>query len=360
MRETSEESPEVWQEWILEAIRKIRSQKQRPSVQRICQAIGSHHKFHEDIVDEKLQNAVEAGAIIKIYNKGLHSYKSPSTLAHKKVIKIDSNSDISRLVTKAVRVLGECDGSPAKSIENFVQKANNLQITDESDFKVIVKKALKFAVAKKMLLCDGKLYKLGPNAPTTANVPRRKRTSTSTPSPRKRKSDNNNLETTPDDFDDDDDDDDAMDTSGNYEDKLVKPKVGSIGMTLSNYLDDNTRLDFQVETNRQTAVCAKCLGTELKNPQNLAETLLACFGCKNSHLHSSCVNVSSSKGKVPIHLASFIENGNKWFCTECQVCDGCSSPEKEPFLVSCNECHSCYHLSCNSSSIDKKSKSLWK
>lgn len=229
MRETSEDSPEVWQEWILDAIRKIRSQKQRPSIQRICQAIGSHHKFHEDVVADKLEKAVEAGAVIKVYNKGLHSYKSPSTLAHKKVIKIDSNSDISRLVTKAVRVLGECDGSVSKSIENFVQKANNLQITDGSDFKVIVKKALKFAVVKKMLLCDGKLYKLGPNAPTTATVPRRKRASTSTPSPRKRKSDNNNVDTTLEDFDDDDDDDDdLMDTSGPCEEKIEKPKVNHL------------------------------------------------------------------------------------------------------------------------------------
>lgn len=223
MRETSEDSPEVWQEWILDAIRKIRSQKQRPSIQRICQAIGSHHKFHEDIVAEKLEQAVEAGAVIKVYNKGLHSYKSPSALAHKKVIKIDSNSDISRLVTKAVRILGECDGSASKNIENFVLKANNIQITDGSDIKTIVKKALKIAVGSKMLLCDGKLYKLGPNAPTTATVPRRK--TTGTPSPKKRKSDNNNLETTPDDFDDDDEDEDAMDTSGAYEEKLVKPKV---------------------------------------------------------------------------------------------------------------------------------------
>lgn len=171
---------------------------------------------------EKLEQAVDAGAVIKVYNKGLHSYKSPSAMAHKKIIKIDNNSDISRLVTKAVRVLGECDGSASKSIENFVLKANNLQISDTSDFKMIVKKALKFAVAKKMLLCDGKLYKLGPNAPTTATVPRRKRTSTETPSPRKRKSDNNNVEMTPDDFDDDDDDDDAMDTS---DEKIEKPKV---------------------------------------------------------------------------------------------------------------------------------------
>lgn len=214
MRETSDDnaSPEIWQEWILDAIRKIRTQKQRPSIQRICQAIGSHHKFHEDIVAEKLEQAVETGAVIKVYNKGLHSYKSPSTLAHKKAIKIDGNSDLSRLATKAVRVLGEREGSTSKNIENFVQKANNLQISDGSDFKVIIKKALKIAVAKKMLLCDGKLYKTGPNEVTTATVTKRRGTS-STPSPRKRKSMNNSQDfTSPDDFEDfeDDDDDEVM------------------------------------------------------------------------------------------------------------------------------------------------------
>lgn len=211
MRETSDEGPEVWQEWILDAIRKIRAQKQRPSIQRICQAIGSHHKFHEDIVAEKLEQAVEAGAVIKVYNKGLHSYKSPTTLAHKKAIKIDENSDLSRLVTKAVRVLGERDGSNSKSIENFVQKANNLQISDSSDFKVIIKKALKIAVSKKMLLCDGKLYKLGPNAVKTATVTKR-RGGSSTPSPRKRKSFNNSQETltSADDFEDFDDEDEEV------------------------------------------------------------------------------------------------------------------------------------------------------
>ena len=348
MRETSEESPEVWQEWILDAIRKIRSQKQRPSIQRICQAIGSHHKFHEDIVAEKLEQAVEAGAVIKIYNKGLHSYKSPSALAHKKPIKIDSNSDISRLATKAVRVLGECEGSASKSIENFVLKANKLEITDGSDFKVIVKKALKLAVAKKMLLCDGKLYKLGPNAPTTATVPRRKRTS-GTPSPRKRKSDNNNVEM--DEFDDDDDEDDAMDTSG--EEKLEKPKVSHRECERFPVTNRNA---FQVDTNRQTAVCMKCLGSALKNPQNLAETLSPCCGCRTSHLHSSCV----TKSKFPVNLTHFVDSGNKWFCSECRVCVVCSSVDREPFVVACSDCHKSFHLSCCSSPIDKKSKALWR
>lgn len=170
-------SAEVWQEWILEAIRKIRSQKQRPSTQRICQAIGSHHKFHEDIVAGKLEEAVTNGAVIKLYNKGLHSYKAPVA---RKSVNISKDTDITRLVVKAVRELGECDGSNAKKIETYVQKSNNIVLTDDTvDFRVIIKNALRTAVAKEFLVQDGKLYKVGKVSLTSP----RKRRSTS---PRKK------------------------------------------------------------------------------------------------------------------------------------------------------------------------------
>lgn len=170
-------SAEVWQEWILEAIRKIRSQKQRPSTQRICQAIGSHHKFHEDIVAGKLEEAVANGAVIKLYNKGLHSYKAPVA---RKSVNISKDTDITRLVVKAVRELGECDGSNAKKIETYVQKSNNIVLADDTvDFRVIVKNALRTAVSKEFLVQEGKLYKVGKVSLTSP----RKRRSTS---PRKK------------------------------------------------------------------------------------------------------------------------------------------------------------------------------
>ncbi|CAH1719427.1 unnamed protein product [Chironomus riparius] len=323
MRETSDESPEIWQGWILDAIRKIRSQKQRPSIQRICQAIGSHHKFHEDIVAEKLEQAVDAGAVIKVYNKGLHSYKSPTTLAHKKVIKIDGNSDLSRLVTKAVRVLGERDGSNSKNIENFVQKANNLQITDNFDFKVIIKKALKIATSKNMLLCDGKLYKLGPNAVTTATVTKRRRAS-GTPS-KKRKSDNQ--QDTTDDFDDDDEDD-----------ALTSPPPP---------LNESS-----TDLRRKQASCSICLGTELKNSANLAENLSNCSGCKNSFVHSTCIG----SNKRSLDLKKFIQIGNKWYCKECRRCNNCKS-NTEFLLINCGKCNKCFHLNCDA---NKNYKLLWR
>lgn len=177
MRETSQDvSAEIWQEWILEAIRKIRSQKQRPSIQRICQAIGSHHKFHEDIVAGKLEEAVKSGAVIKLYNKGLHSYKAPVA---RKSINVNKDSDLSRLVVKAVRELGECDGSNIKSIESYVQKSNNIVLDADCEFKLIVKQSVRSAVAKEFLVQEGKLYKVGKVSITSP----RKRRSTS---PRKK------------------------------------------------------------------------------------------------------------------------------------------------------------------------------
>lgn len=178
MRESSEIPLHTWEQWILDAIRRIRSQKQRPSVQRICQAIGSHHKFHEDIVAEKLEKAVESGAVLKVYNKGLHSYKAPSAM-HRRRTLVNSDSDLSALVTKAVRDLGEYDGSNIKSIENYVQQSNNLVLAEETDYKLVIRNSLKLSVEQKLLIVEGKLYKIG-SVPLTpkkrlSGSPRRKR-----------------------------------------------------------------------------------------------------------------------------------------------------------------------------------------
>nr|XP_016928754.1 histone acetyltransferase KAT6A [Drosophila suzukii] len=164
MRESAHDiNMDTWKQWILEAISKIRSQKQRPSVQRICQAIGTHHKFHEDIVAEKLEKAVESGAVIKVYNKGLHSYKAPMA---KRRIKVDKNTNLYKLVAKAVHDLGECEGSTIKSIENYIQKFNCIDLSPNVDFKAVIKASIKKAVDAGFLLQEGKLYKKGKSLTT--------------------------------------------------------------------------------------------------------------------------------------------------------------------------------------------------
>ncbi|EDV56954.1 histone acetyltransferase KAT6A [Drosophila erecta] len=164
MRESAHDiNMDTWKQWILEAISKIRSQKQRPSVQRICQAIGTHHKFHEDIVAEKLEKAVESGAVIKVYNKGLHSYKAPMA---KRRVKVDKNTNLYKLVAKAVHDLGECEGSTIKSIENYIQKFNCIDLSPNVDFKAVIKASIKKAVDAGFLIQEGKLYKKGKSLTT--------------------------------------------------------------------------------------------------------------------------------------------------------------------------------------------------
>lgn len=163
---TQEISLDVWQKWILDAISKIRSQKQRPSVQRICQAIGTHHKFHEDIVAEKLEQIVETGAVIKVYNKGLHSYKAPMA---KRIITVEKNTNLCKMVARAVHDLGECEGSSLKSIENYIQKFNNIQLVDDADYKTVIKQSIKKAVEAGFLIQEGKLYKKGRSLTTPRN-----------------------------------------------------------------------------------------------------------------------------------------------------------------------------------------------
>uniref|UniRef100_A0A8D7ZTR7 histone acetyltransferase n=2 Tax=Culex pipiens TaxID=7175 RepID=A0A8D7ZTR7_CULPI len=299
MRENSDDvSPHVWKEWILEAIRRIRCQKQRPSVQRICQAIGSHHKFHEDIVAEKLEEAVEAGAVLKVYNKGLHSYKAP-TNTQRRVTAVTNSSDLSRLVAKAVRDLGECDGSTLKSIENYVQQTNNLNIMSDTDYNQVIKSSIRIALAEGSVVQEGKLYKLGSSA---KNVVKRKSNS-----PKKR------------------------DKAGN-------------------------EIPAKKSTN---TVCVECLGTDTKGPAGGPEPLSSCNGCGMS-LHNKC---ASGDSKLVPPLSVLVTRGNKWFCEECRSCDACATQNERGLCVlSCGNCSKAFHFSCMDPGLSdlKKVKTIWR
>lgn len=297
MRENSDDvSPQVWKEWILEAIRRIRCQKQRPSVQRICQAIGSHHKFHEDIVAEKLEEAVEAGAVLKVYNKGLHSYKAP-TNTQRRVVLVTNDSDLSRLVVKAVRDLGECDGSSLKSIENYVQQTNNLNISSGTDFGLVIKNSVRTASEEGSLLHESKLYKLG-----SLDKPLLKR-------------------------------------------KSLSPKK-------------KERMLSEASTKKTlNIVCVECLGTEAKGPSGLPEPLSSCNGCGMS-LHNKCANGDDTT--VPL-AALVKKGNKWYCeeCKSCDSCS--TQNEKGPCVLSCNYCLKNFHFTCMDPVIvdPNKLKSVW-
>lgn len=141
---------DAWKRWILDAIRKIRSQKQRPSVERICHAIRQHRECHEDEVAERLERAVREGAVLKVYNKGQSSYKEPGG-ARGRALRLATGADLSRAVTRAVRELGERDGSSLRSVERHLRAAHRVREEPGVDGRALLRQAVRRALARGLL-----------------------------------------------------------------------------------------------------------------------------------------------------------------------------------------------------------------
>lgn len=123
--------------WILEAIKKVKKQKQRPSEERICNAVSMSHGLDRKTVLEHLELSVKDGSVLKVSNKGLNSYKDPdnpgrlafpkpragggggssSTSSSSKKPGLDWN----KLIKRSLEGLHEPSGSSLKSIERFLK-----------------------------------------------------------------------------------------------------------------------------------------------------------------------------------------------------------------------------------------------
>lgn len=158
------ESADTWSAWFLDAIRKIRSQKQRPSVERICHAIRQHHNFHEEDIAEHLEVAVKRGDVLKIFNKGQSSYKDPGGL-QSKTLKVTKSTDLSKVLGKAVRELGEREGSTLKSIERYIRQSHTVEEEAEGDLRTALKMSAKRAVDRGLVLQDGRLFRQSDRPP---------------------------------------------------------------------------------------------------------------------------------------------------------------------------------------------------
>ena len=71
---------ETWKCWLLDAIHKLRFQKQRANVYRISACIRMHHsQYTNETVEKHLEQCVKNGSISKVINKGLTSYRDPGS-----------------------------------------------------------------------------------------------------------------------------------------------------------------------------------------------------------------------------------------------------------------------------------------
>lgn len=149
-----------WEKWILDAIRKIRAQKQRPSAERICHAVRQHHPHSEEVIKDYLEQLVCAGTVLKVFNKGQNTYKDPGGIKQSRQLKLTKDSDLSKVIYRAARELQEKDGSTLKSIEKYIQQSHSVELCEpEADLSSVIRLSAKRAVEKGLVVVDGKLYK---------------------------------------------------------------------------------------------------------------------------------------------------------------------------------------------------------
>ncbi|KAG8235147.1 hypothetical protein J437_LFUL012345 [Ladona fulva] len=159
-------SHSTWLKWILDAIQKIRHQKQRPSVERISHAIRQHHKFRDECIVEQLELAVKEGAVLRVINKGQCSYKDPGV--NSRQLKITKGTDLSKVIVKALRELGERGGSTLKGIERYIRQSHAVEQSEDVDLSSLLRLSVKRAVARGLVVQEGRLFRLTGRAPSVS------------------------------------------------------------------------------------------------------------------------------------------------------------------------------------------------
>lgn len=175
MRESTKEKENAgvsfsqWQIWVLEAVNKIRGQKQRPSLERIINAIRQHHRYPVADIEIQIERCVESGAVLKVFNKGQNTYINPDGTTNRKLV-INADTDLTKILVKVVGSLDE-EGSSYKNIDRYIHHAYSIELKNEGcDLTSLLKSTLTKAVDKGLLVLDGKLYRLPVSPDSTTSL----------------------------------------------------------------------------------------------------------------------------------------------------------------------------------------------
>uniref|UniRef100_A0A3Q1GY30 histone acetyltransferase n=1 Tax=Acanthochromis polyacanthus TaxID=80966 RepID=A0A3Q1GY30_9TELE len=304
----------LYTEWILEAIQKIKRQKQRPSEERICHAVATSHGLDKKTVLEQLELSVHDGSILKVTNKGSASYKDPGNPgrvgsilpANASVPSKESiwnlsdlrHIDWNKIIRRAIEGLDDTHGSSLKNIERYLRNQDDLSdIIDNPAFRQRLRLAAKRSVNNGRLLKNGPRYKLS-HGSMEGRSPR-------CPS--------------------------------------ASPLVLS-SVTLLPHERDQLRVD-------PIPICSFCLGTKESNRDKRPEELLSCADCGSSG-HPSCLKFSPE-------LTSNVKR-LRWQCIECKTCSSCRIQGKNADeMLFCDSCDRGFHMECCDPPLSRMPKGTW-
>ena len=148
--------------WILEAIAKIRNQKQRPNEDRICNALQSSHKVPREDGLEFIKVAVKEGSILQVHNKGLVSYRDPSTVSQLQThsLEINPRTDLLKVMLRSIKELGESSGTTLRSLENYIRSSYSVHPKEGANLSLLLRMQAKRAVNNGHLQQEGATFKL--------------------------------------------------------------------------------------------------------------------------------------------------------------------------------------------------------
>ncbi|XP_022246086.1 histone acetyltransferase KAT6B-like isoform X2 [Limulus polyphemus] len=288
-----------WTKWLLEAIHKIKHQKQRPSIDRICSAVRQNHKVNREFIVKQLEKAVAEGKVLKVFNKGLCSYKDPNGILQVKptYVRVTKTTDLVKLLQKVIRDLGDTGGVTLCSIEKYIKQTCTVDLSTTSlDFSKQLRFAAKRAVASGQLLQKGRFYKVGRAIGTGA------------------------------------------------------ADVDSLG-NVSYSKSSKNSLDTAVQKKAvPIPICSFCRGTADSNREGVSEKLISCADCGNSG-HPNCLKYSQE-------LTARIQN-TRWQCIECKTCKVCGSRNQAEDLLFCDSCDQGFHMGCLQPPLLKMPKGSW-
>ncbi|XP_048801482.1 histone acetyltransferase KAT6B isoform X1 [Lagopus muta] len=305
----------LYTEWILEAIQKVKKQKQRPSEERICHAVCASHGLDKKTVSEQLQLSVQDGSILKVTNKGLASYKDPDNPGRFSSVKPGTipksvkgsrgacnelrNVDWNKLLRRAIEGLQEPSGSSLKNIEKYLRSQNDLaSIFNNPAFQQRLRLGAKRAVNNGRLLKDGPQYRVNYGGLESKGAPK---------------------------------------YSSGFPASL--PPV-----SLLPHEKDQPRAD-------PIPICSFCLGTKESNREKKPEELLSCADCGSSG-HPSCL-------KFCPELTSNVK-ALRWQCIECKTCSACRIQGKNADnMLFCDSCDRGFHMECCDPPLSRMPKGMW-
>ncbi|XP_070980662.1 histone acetyltransferase KAT6B isoform X5 [Oncorhynchus clarkii lewisi] len=314
----------LYTEWILEAIQKIKRQKQRPSEERICHAVATLHRLDKRTVLEQLELSVHDGSILKVTNKGSVSYKDPehpgrgvssSTTLLKPVsanlsVPLSKGSiwnpselrhvDWNKILRRAIEGLDDNHGSSLKNIQRYLRNQDDLShVLDNPGFQQRLRLSAKRAVNNGRLEKNGPLYRL--NQGGSGVEGRSQRCPGASP-------------------------------------------LALQCVTLLPHESDQLRAD-------PIPICSFCLGTKESNRDKRPEQLLSCADCGSSG-HPSCLKFSPELTTNVKRL--------RWQCIECKTCSSCRIQGKNADeMLFCDSCDRGFHMECCNPPLSRMPKGTW-